>query len=57
MTTDDAKVIFNNLADIAAFADMFSERLEGALGSILEGGSGEDYVGALLLELVCTCIF
>lgn len=53
MTEKDTKIIFMNVADIAMFADIFSERLEEALGSVLEGGSGEDHVGALFLEMVC----
>ena len=53
MTKEDAKIIFNNVADLALFSDFFSERLEEALGSVLEGGTGEDSVGALFLEMVC----
>ncbi|KAI0343603.1 hypothetical protein BDW22DRAFT_1316527, partial [Trametopsis cervina] len=52
MTEKDTKIIFMNVADIAMFADIFSERLEEALGSVLEGGSGEDHVGALFLEMI-----
>ncbi|THG99244.1 hypothetical protein EW026_g3080 [Hermanssonia centrifuga] len=54
MTREDAKIIFNNVAEIALFADAFTERLEEALGSVLEGGTGEDHVGALFLELIPT---
>lgn len=53
MTKEDAKIIFNNVADLALFSDLFTERLEEALGSVLEGGSGKDRVGALFLEMVC----
>ena len=52
MLEKDAKIIFMNVADIAMFSDMFTERLEEALGSVLEGGTGEDHVGALFLEMV-----
>ncbi|KAI0090798.1 hypothetical protein BDY19DRAFT_984428 [Irpex rosettiformis] len=52
MLEKDAKIIFMNVADIAMFSDMFTERLEEALGSVLEGGTGEDHVGALFLEMI-----
>jgi len=52
MTKEDVKIIFNNVADLALFSDFFTERLEDALGSVLEGGAGQDYVGALFLEMV-----
>ena len=52
MLEKDAKIIFMNVADIAMFSDMFTERLEEALGSVLEGGTGDDHVGALFLEMV-----
>ena len=31
---------------------MFTDRLQEALGDILEDGDGEDWVGALFLEIV-----
>ena len=46
------KVIFNNVADLALFSDFFTQKLEDALGSVLEGGDGHDWVGALFLEMV-----
>jgi hypothetical protein len=52
MTKEDVKIIFNNVADLALFSDLFTERLEDALGSVLEGGAGQDRVGALFLEMV-----
>ena len=52
MTKKDAKIIFNNVADLALFSDLFTERLEDSLGSILEGGIGQDRVGELFLEMV-----
>ncbi|KAG7091289.1 hypothetical protein E1B28_010337 [Marasmius oreades] len=52
MATEDAKVIFNNIAELAQFSDRFCEQLEDALGSILEGGIGEDRVGELFLRII-----
>lgn len=52
MTKEDVKIIFNNVADLALFSDLFSERLEEALGSVVEGGVGRDWVGELFLEVV-----
>ncbi|OJT05300.1 Dynamin-binding protein [Trametes pubescens] len=52
MTVDDAKIIFTNVEDLASFADAFSEALEDALGEVLDGGSGEDTVGRLFLEMI-----
>lgn len=54
MTREDIRIIFNNVADIAAFSDRFTEQIEEALGSILEGGSGEDRIGALFIEMIPT---
>ncbi|KAF9235247.1 hypothetical protein BU15DRAFT_89614 [Melanogaster broomeanus] len=52
MTRDDVRIIFGNISDLALFSDRFVERLEEALGGVLEGGSGEDTVGALFLEII-----
>ena len=52
MTKEDAKIIFSNVAELAILSDGFTEGLEDALGSVLEGGSGQDRVGALFLEMV-----
>ncbi|EMD32966.1 hypothetical protein CERSUDRAFT_57638 [Gelatoporia subvermispora B] len=52
MTREDVRIIFNNVAELAVFADGFSEKLEEALGGVLEGGSGEDHVGTLFLEVI-----
>ncbi len=57
MMEKDAKIIFMNVADIAIFSDMFTERLEEALGGVLEGGTGSDHVGALFLEMVRVLVF
>lgn len=54
MSEKDTKIIFNNVGELAQFSDMFTERLEEALGGVLEGGSGIDHVGELFLEIVCT---
>jgi len=52
MTREDTKMIFSNVAELAVFSDMFVERLEQALGLVLDGGVGDDHVGELFLELV-----
>lgn len=52
MTPEDVRIIFNNVAELAKFSDDLTGRLEGALGSVLEGGVGEDHVGSLFLEIV-----
>ncbi|PCH35656.1 hypothetical protein WOLCODRAFT_133926 [Wolfiporia cocos MD-104 SS10] len=54
MSREDVRIIFNNVGELAAFADAFTEQIEEALGSVLEGGSGEDHVGALFLEKIPT---
>ena len=53
MTEKDVKIIFNNVADLALFSDLFTERLEDSLGSVLGGGTGHDCVGTVFLEMVC----
>ena len=52
MTKKDVKIIFNNIASLVLFSDLFIERLEDSLDSFLEGGTDKDYVGALFLEMV-----
>ncbi|KAL5512483.1 hypothetical protein ACEPAG_3136 [Sanghuangporus baumii] len=52
MGKDDARIIFGNITELAMFSEMFSERLQEALGDVLEDGKGEDWVGALFLEIV-----
>lgn len=65
MTKEDARAIFSNIAELAMFADFFSEELERALGRIVEGGEGEDYVGQVFIDVVrafflslsvCVCV-
>ena len=34
------------------FSETFSDRLQDALGTVLEDGKGNDWVGALFLEMV-----
>ncbi|KAI0629553.1 hypothetical protein C8Q77DRAFT_1220243 [Trametes polyzona] len=52
MSPEDVKIIFTNVDELASFADSFTEALEDALGDVLEGGSGEDWVGKLFLETI-----
>ena len=52
MTKEDVKVFFGNIAELPLFSDNLSERMEEALGSVLEGGEGEDHVGRLFLDVV-----
>lgn len=52
MTPDDVKLIFGNITEIAIFSDLFCQALEEALGDLLQGGKGDDHVGALFLSIV-----
>ncbi|KAG6828275.1 hypothetical protein H0H92_008546 [Tricholoma furcatifolium] len=52
MTPEDVRIIFSNIAELAQFSDRFCDCLEEALGSTLDGGEGEDCVGALFLEII-----
>jgi hypothetical protein len=64
MSKEDARVIFGNVEAVAQFADVFAQRLEDALGSVLTGEQtqnhrnhhaftqNDDYVGALFQEMV-----
>ncbi|CDO76744.1 hypothetical protein BN946_scf184813.g14 [Trametes cinnabarina] len=52
MSSEDVKIIFTNVEELAFFADSFTEALEDALGDVLEGGSGQDRVGKLFLETI-----
>lgn len=52
MTLEDTKIIFSNITELAIFSDMFCDSLEEALGSVVEGGQGDDRVGALFLDIV-----
>ncbi|THH18319.1 hypothetical protein EW146_g2634 [Bondarzewia mesenterica] len=52
MTAQDSRIIFSNISELALFSDAFSDRLEEALGSVLEGGRGKDYVGTVFIEMI-----
>lgn len=52
MTREDIKIIFGNIAELAVFSDALCTRIEAALGSALDGGTGEDQIGALFLDIV-----
>lgn len=52
MAPEDVRIIFNNVAELAKFSDDFTAGLESALGSVLDGGTGEDHVGELFLDIV-----
>ncbi|RPD57836.1 hypothetical protein L227DRAFT_577532 [Lentinus tigrinus ALCF2SS1-6] len=54
MTREDTKIIFNNVSELAVFADEFAELLEEALGDVLDGGTGPDCVGQLFLQIIPT---
>ncbi|KAF9012608.1 hypothetical protein BDQ17DRAFT_1344255 [Cyathus striatus] len=56
MSQEDVKVIFNNIAELAVFSDALSEHLEESLGALLEGGVGDDRVGALFLCIVSSIL-
>lgn len=52
MSVEDTKVIFANLDELAEFAGRFTEFIQLALGSEIEGGLGHDKIGGLFLEMV-----
>ncbi|THV06642.1 hypothetical protein K435DRAFT_848724 [Dendrothele bispora CBS 962.96] len=52
MTPEDVRIIFNNIAELAAFSDAFCDGLQQALGNVISGGKGEDCVGALFLSII-----
>jgi dynamin-binding protein len=52
MSVEDAKVIFANLDELAEFTGRFTEFIQLALGSEIDGGVGPDKIGALFLEMV-----
>ena len=51
MSSEDAKIIFGNISELAIFADALTQKLEKALGAVVEGGQGQDAVGALFLDV------
>ncbi|KZV68489.1 hypothetical protein PENSPDRAFT_754044 [Peniophora sp. CONT] len=52
MTQEDVRQVFGNIAEVALFADTFVDRIEDALGNVLDGGVGADRVGALFLDII-----
>ncbi|KAM5537947.1 hypothetical protein V8D89_008423 [Ganoderma adspersum] len=52
MTAEDVKIVFGNIEKLAAFSEEFARQLEPALGEVVEGGEGEDYVGRLFLDFI-----
>lgn len=54
MTQEDVRIIFSNIPELAGFSDMFSEELQAALGSLVDGQVGEDGIGELFLRTVRT---
>ena len=52
MKTKDVNIVFSNIEELAAFTEEFLDRLESALGELIEGNEGEDSVGRLFLEVV-----
>ncbi|PVG00358.1 hypothetical protein CPB86DRAFT_222203 [Serendipita vermifera] len=52
MSLDDAKVIFANIDELAEFTGRFTEFIQLALGSEIDGGEGPDKIGALFLEML-----
>lgn len=57
MTGEDCRIIFNNICELAEFSDAFTGKLEEALGNVLEGGDGADFVGELFLGTVSSIVF
>lgn len=52
MTVEDAKVIFANADELAEFTGRFTEFIQLALGTEIDGGIGPDRIGALFLDMV-----
>ena len=52
MSPEDAKIIFGNISELAILADTVTQRLEKALGAVVECGHGQDAVGSLILDIV-----
>lgn len=52
MSVEDAKVIFANLDELAEFTGRFTEFIQLALGSEIEGGEGPDRIGTLFLQML-----
>ena len=52
MKTKDINIVFSNIAELAEFSEEFLDQLESALGELIEGNEGEDYVGSFFLDFV-----
>ncbi|KAI1786328.1 hypothetical protein LXA43DRAFT_1034219 [Ganoderma leucocontextum] len=52
MTREDVKIVFGNIEKLAAFSEELARQLESALGEVVEGNEGQDYVGRLFLDFV-----
>ena len=52
MKTKDISIVFSNIAELAEFSEEFLDQLESALGELIEGNEGEDYVGSFFLDFV-----
>ncbi|TBU38046.1 hypothetical protein BD309DRAFT_972704 [Dichomitus squalens] len=52
MTKEDVKIVFSNVSELARFSEDFARELEWALGELVEGGEGDDYVGKLFLRVI-----
>jgi dynamin-binding protein len=52
MTPEDTKIIFSNVVELLILSEALCQELEGALGSMLEGGAGQDHVGEVFFDFV-----
>ncbi|PIL33944.1 hypothetical protein GSI_03652 [Ganoderma sinense ZZ0214-1] len=52
MKTKDVNIVFSNIEELAAFSEEFLHQLESALGELIEGNEGEDFVGRLFLDFL-----
>ena len=52
MKTKDINIVFGNINELATFSETFLDRLESALGELIEGNEGEDHLGRLFLDSV-----
>lgn len=52
MTSEDVRIIFGNVEELAVFSDRFVMQLERAIGAAADSGSCDDRVGALFLDTV-----
>ncbi|KZS87128.1 Dbl homology domain-containing protein [Sistotremastrum niveocremeum HHB9708] len=52
-TPSDVRTIFGNITQLAMFAEVFSEKIEETLGSVLPGGTGDEgSIGQLFLDVI-----